>query len=176
QKLGYEQGRVFLSMTPLVRRYVLIGDIVRIGYANLLLPARIVGKSDHLVADIFYTGEGKLADRSKPRVPVQKEFGFTVLLKVEGVYRTFDPVDISEVGISVTSSDPHLVPLLMGKSTSFKITGREELSGVTGTAQMVSVMEEGLEIRLAFELELEDAYTTKIRLYVVNAIKRILGS
>lgn len=174
-KLGYEDGKVYLSSTPLTKKFLLVGDVVKLGYMNMLLPARIIGKGDSIIANIFYAGEGKFGERSKPRVPVQKDYGFTVLIKIEGIYRTFEPVDISEGGVAVTTSDSSIVHLIMGKTLSFKIAGREELMGVSGTLRLVGVMEEGQDIKLAFEMETGDLSTAKIRLYVVNAIKRVFS-
>lgn len=176
RKLRYEEGRLFLSSTPLAKRFLLVGDVVNIGYANFLLPARVVGKNENLVANIFYAGEGKLGDRSKPRVPVQREYSFKLLLKFEGVFRAFDPVDISEGGFSLIIYDSTLVPLMVGKQMEFKITGREELYGACGMARLVGILEDGQMVKLAFEADVDDVSATKIRLYVINTIKRLLGA
>ena len=176
RKLRYEEGKLFLSPTPLAKRFLLIGDVVNIGYANFLLPARVVGKNENLMVDIFYAGEGKLGGRSKPRVPVQKEYSFRLILKLEGVFRVFDPVDISEGGFSLIIHDSTLVPLMVGKQMEFKITGREELRGVCGTARLVGIFDDGQMVKLAFEADMDDVSATKIRLYAINTIKRLLGA
>ncbi|MDW8032128.1 MAG: hypothetical protein RMH93_01100 [Aquificaceae bacterium] len=176
RKISYQEGKVFLSSTPLVKKFILVGDVVRLGYMNMLLPARVVGKNDNLIVNIFYAGEGKFGDRSKPRVPVEREFGFNVLINLGGVYVTFEPVDISEGGFSVVAFDTSLVSTMLGKTLNFKISGREELLGVAGTARLVGIVEDGQETKLAFETELGDASVTKIRLYVINTIKRLFSA
>ncbi|MCS7171310.1 MAG: hypothetical protein N3D14_04445 [Aquificaceae bacterium] len=174
EKLGYEEGKVSLSITPLARRFILIGDMVRIGYMNILLPGRVVGKNESIIVSVLYAGEGRFGDRNKPRAPVHKNFGFTVLIKFDGVFRTFEPIDISEEGISVMALDGSYLPSMLGKNLEFKITGRDELAGVSGTARLVGIMEDRSKIKLALEIQTDDASTTKIRLYVVNTIKRLL--
>ncbi|MEJ5338568.1 MAG: hypothetical protein ACK42C_03205 [Aquificaceae bacterium] len=176
EKLKYQEGKVYLNPTPLARRLILTGDVINLGYMNFVLPGRVVGKNENIIVNIFYAGEGRLGDRSKPRVPVQKEHAFMVLLKIGGIFRTFEPVDISEGGFSLVITDSSLVPEMMNKSLDFKITGREELSGVSGTARLVGIVEERpYSSKLAFEVDIDDASSTKIRLYVINTIKRLLS-
>ncbi|MEN3028837.1 MAG: hypothetical protein ABDH29_06450 [Aquificaceae bacterium] len=112
----------------------------------------------------------------RPGARAERDFGFTVLIKLGGVYKIFEPVDISEGGLSVVAFDTSLIPMMLGKTLNFKISGREELLGVVGTARLVGIMEEGQETKLAFETELEDTSATKIRLYVINAINRLFGA
>ncbi len=177
EKLKYQEGKLYLKTTPLAKRFILTGDIINLGYMNFMLPGRVVGKNEHIIVDIFYAGEGRLGDRSKPRVPVQRDQGFVVLLKIEGVFRAFAPIDISEGGFSIVVTDVSIVPNMLNKSLDFKITGREELSGVSGAARLVGIMEESTySSKLAFEIDVDDANSTKIRLYVVNTIKRLLSS
>lgn len=176
EKIRYQEGKLYLSITPLARRFILTGDLINIGYAKFVLPARVVGKNDHLIVNIFYAGEGKLGDRSKPRVPVQKERHFLVLLKIDSVFRAFEPIDISEGGFSLALWEASLVPVMLNRNLDFRITGRDELSGVHGTARLVGILEEEPgRLRLAFEIDVDDAGSTKIRLYVVNTIKKLLG-
>lgn len=176
EKLKYQEGKVYLNTTPLAKRLILTGDIINLGYMNFVLPGRVVGKNEHIIVNIFYAGEGRLGDRSKPRVPVQKDYSFMVLLKIDGIFRTFEPFDISEGGFSLTISDVSLIPELINRNLDFKITGREELSGVSGTARLVGIMEEKpYSSKLAFEIDVDDANSTKIRLYVINTIKRLLS-
>ncbi|MEN3027775.1 MAG: hypothetical protein ABDH29_00780 [Aquificaceae bacterium] len=146
QKLSYQEGKILLSPTSLAKKFILVGDVIRLGYMNLLLPARVVGKNDKLIVNIFYAGEGKFGDRSKPRVPVQRDFGFTVLIKLGGVYKIFEPVDISEGGLSVVAFDTSLIPMMLGKTLNFKISGKEAWSGLTH--RLVGIMEEGQEQNL----------------------------
>ena len=133
-------------------------------------------KNEYIMVDIFYASEGRLGDRSKPRVPVQKDQTFVVLLKIEGVFRAFAPIDISEGGFSIAVTDVSIVPNTLNRSLYFKITGREELSGVSGTARLVGIMEKSTySSKLAFGIDVDDANFTKIRLYAVNTIKRLLS-
>ncbi len=173
EKIRYEDGKLFLSPTPLSQKFLLLGDAVKIGYMTMLLPGRVVGKGENLIVHIQYAGEGGWGDRSKPRVPVQKDFGFTILIKLDGVYRAFEPVDISEVGISFITTEESILAMMLGKSLEFKIAGREELSGVSGFLRLVGIMEDKRVIRLSCEMDLDDANATKVRFYVIKAIERI---
>lgn len=177
EKLKYEDGKLYLSMTPLVRRFVLLGDIVNIGYAGFVLPARVVGKNESLIVNPFYAGEGKLGDRTKPRAPVLEEYRFTVLIKMDGVLRAFEPFDVSEAGFSIISADPYIPAELIGKVVEFKFAGREELSGIFGKARLVGVLEDNPHTtRLAFEVEIDDASATQIRLYVIKVIQKLFST
>ncbi len=177
EKLKYQEGKLYLNTTNLARRFILTGDMINVGYIKFLLPGRVVGKNDHIIVNLFYAGEGRLGDRSKPRVPVQREYGFMVLIKIDGIFRAFTPADISEVGFSVWISDPSIVPEMLAKELEFKITGREDLSGISGTARLVGIVEDSPHSsRLAFEIHVDDTSSTKIRLYVVNTIERLLSN
>ncbi|MEN3028838.1 MAG: hypothetical protein ABDH29_06455 [Aquificaceae bacterium] len=44
QKLSYQEGKILLSPTSLAKKFILVGDVIRLGYMNLLLPARVVGE------------------------------------------------------------------------------------------------------------------------------------
>ncbi len=176
EKLRYQEGKLYLGTTSLARRLILTGDVINLGYMNFMLPGRVVGKNEHIIVDIFYAGEGRLGDRSKPRVPVQRDQTFVVLLKINGVFRAFAPIDISEGGFSIAVTDVSIVPDMLNRSLDFKITGREELSGVSGSAKLVGIMEESTyTLKLAFEIDVDDVNSTKIRLYVINTIKRLLS-
>ncbi len=176
EKLRYQEGKLYLGTTSLARRLILTGDVINLGYMNFVLPGRVVGKNEHIIVDLFYAGEGRLGDRSKPRVPVQRDQAFVVLLKVNGVFRAFAPIDISEGGFSIAVTDVSIVPDMLNRSLDFKITGREELSGVSGSAKLVGIMEESTyTLKLAFEIDVDDVNSTKIRLYVINTIKRLLS-
>ena len=109
-------------------------------------------------------------------MPVQKDLNFTVLIKFEGIYRAFEPVDISEAGLSLITLDDSIIPMMLGKSLEFKLTGREELSGVSGTLRLVGIMEEKKVIKLSCEIDLDDADATKVRLYVMKTIEKLLSS
>jgi len=135
EKLKYQEGMLYLKTTPLAGRFILTGDIINLGYMSFVIPGRVVGKSNQIIVNIFYTGEGKLGDRSKPRVPVQKDQTFMVLLKIDSVFRAFMPLDISEGGFSLVVTDTSIIPEMLNKRLDFKITGREELSGVSGIVQ-----------------------------------------
>ncbi|WPM32847.1 hypothetical protein IAE16_03990 [Hydrogenobacter sp. T-2] len=176
EKLKYQEGMLYLKTTPLAGRFILTGDIINLGYMSFVIPGRIVGKSNQIIVNIFYTGEGKLGDRSKPRVPVQKDQTFMVLLKIDGVFRAFVPLDISEGGFSLVVTDTSIIPEMLNKRLDFKITGREELSGVSGSARLVGIMEENTSTsKLSFEVDVDDVSSTKIRLYAINTIKRLLS-
>lgn len=176
EKLKYQEGMLYLKTTPLAGRFILTGDIINLGYMSFVIPGRVVGKSNQIIVNIFYTGEGKLGDRSKPRVPVQKDQTFTVLLKIDGIFRAFMPLDISEGGFSLVVTDTSIIPEMLNKRLDFKITGREELSGVSGSARLVGIMEENTSTsKLSFEIDVDDASSTKIRLYVINTINRLLS-
>ena len=114
EKIKYEDGKLFLTITPLSQRFLLLGDSVKVGYMTMLLPGRVVGKGENLIINLFYAGEGKWGDRSKPKVPVQKDLNFTVLIKFEGIYRAFEPVDISEAGLSLITLDDSIIPMMLG--------------------------------------------------------------
>ena len=176
KKLKYHEGKVYLNTTPLVNKFILTGDIVNLRYMSFMLPGRVVGKNNHIIVNVFYAGEGRLGERSKPRVLVQKEYSFAILLKIENVFRSFSPIDISEGGFSISLSNSAIVSKFMNEELDFKIMGREELLGVSGTARLVGIMEEGPNsLKLAFEIDVDDASSTKIRLYVINTIKRLLS-
>ncbi len=176
EKLKYQEGMLYLKTTPLAGRFILTGDIINLGYMSFVIPGRVVGKSNQIIVNIFYTGEGKLGDRSKPRVPVQRDQAFTVLLKIDSVFRAFIPFDISEGGFSLVVTDTSIIPEMLNKRLDFKITGREELAGVSGSARLVGIMEEKTFLpKLAFEIDVDDASSTKIRLYVINTINRLLS-
>ena len=176
EKLKYQEGMLYLKTTPLAGRFILTGDTINLGYMNFVIPGTVVEKSNQIIVNIFYTGEGKLGDRSKPRVPVQKDKVFVVLLKIDGSFRAFMPLDISEGGFSLVVTDTSIIPEMLNKRLDFKITGREELSGVSGSARLVGIMEEKTFIsKLTFEIDVDDASSTKIRLYVVNTINRLLS-
>ncbi len=176
EKLKYQEGMLYLKTTPLAGRFILTGDTINLGYMNFVIPGTVVEKSNQIIVNIFYTGEGKLGDRSKPRVPVQKDKVFVVLLKIDGSFRAFMPLDISEGGFSLVVTDTSIIPEMLNKRLDFKITGREELSGVSGSARLVGIMEEGTSTsKLSFEIDVDDASSTKIRLYVINAINRLLS-
>lgn len=175
EKIKYEEGKLFLTITPLSQRFLLLGDSVKVGYISMLLPGKVVGKGENLIINLFYSGEGKWGDRSKPRVPVQKDLNFTVLIKIDGIYRAFEPMDISEVGLSLITFDDSVLPMMIGKSLEFKITGREELSGVSGTLRLVGIMEDKNVIKLSCEMDLDDADTTKVRLYVIKTIEKLFS-
>ncbi len=176
EKLKYQEGMLYLKTTPLAGRFILTGDIINLGYMSFVIPGRVVGKSNQIIVNIFYTGEGKLGDRSKPRVPVQKDKVFVVFLKIDGSFRAFMPLDISEGGFSLVVTDTSIIPEMLNKRLDFKITGREELSGVSGSARLVGIMEEKTFIsKLTFEIDVDDASSAKIRLYVINTINRLLS-
>ena len=176
EKLKYQEGMLYLKTTPLAGRFILTGDTINRGYMNFVIPGTVVEKSNQIIVNIFYTGEGKLGDRSKPRVPVQKDKFFVVLLKIDGSFRAFMPLDISEGGFSLVVTDTSIIPEMLNKRLDFKITGREELSGVSGSARLVGIMEEKTFIsKLTFEIDVDDASSAKIRLYVINAINRLLS-
>ncbi|MEJ7555084.1 MAG: hypothetical protein WKI49_01540 [Aquificaceae bacterium] len=176
EKLKYQEGMLYLKTTPLAGRFILTGDTINLGYMNFVIPGTVVEKSNQIIVNIFYTGEGKLGDRSKPRVPVQKDKVFVVLLKIDGSFRAFMPLDISEGGFSLVVTDTSIIPEMLNKRLDFKITGREELSGVSGSARLVGIMEEKTFIsKLTFEIDVDDASSAKIRLYVINAINRLLS-
>ena len=176
EKLKYQEGMLYLKTTPLAGRFILTGDTINLGYMNFVIPGTVVEKSNQIIVNIFYTGEGKLGDRSKPRVPVQKDKVFVVLLKIDGSFRAFMPLDISEGGFSLVVTDTSIITEMLNKRLDFKITGREELSGVSGSARLVGIMEEKTFIsKLTFEIDVDDASSAKIRLYVINAINRLLS-
>ncbi len=176
EKIKYQEGKVYLSATPLARRLILTGDVINPGYMCFVLPGRVVGKNEQIIVDIFYAGEKRFGDRSKPRVPVQKDRTFVVLLKIDGIFRAFTPLDISEGGFSLGLTDTSIVPGMLDRSFDFKIAGREELAGVFGTARLVGIMEENqYSSKLSFEIDVDDVNSTKIRLYVINTIKELLG-
>lgn len=174
EKLGFENGKLFLKISPLARKFLTEGDTVSVGYASFIVPGRVVGKSQHLVVRVNYLGEKGLADRSKPRVPILEE-GLFLLLKVDKIYRSLRLSDLSEGGFSAVTSDHSLVERLIDKVVEFKMTGLEELSGVYGSARLVGVLENQESLRLSFEMEVDDASATKVRLYVVKTMWRLLG-
>lgn len=175
EKFRFEDGRLYLKMSPLARRFLMEGDLVSLGYAGLFVPGRVVGKDEHIVVKILYTKEKKLGDRTKPRVPIPKDQSFFILLRVEGVFRAFEPFDISEGGFSIITSDNSLVTSLISKEVEFRITGREELSGVAGTAKLVGILEKPEFLRLAFEIDIDDASATRIRFYAIKTMWRLLS-
>ncbi len=176
EKLKYQEGMLYLKTTPLAGRFILTGDIIYLGYMSFVIPGRVVGKSNQIIVKIFYAGEGKLGDRRKPRVPVQRDQAFMVLLKIDSVFRAFIPFDISEGGFSLVVTDTSIIPELLNKRLDFKITGREELAGVSGSARLVGIMEENTSTsKLSFEIDVDDTSSTKIRLYVINTINRLLS-
>lgn len=177
EKLDYKEGKLSIAASTLAKRFVFLGDVVSVGYKELLLSVRVVGKSEKFILDVLYGGEGRLGDREKPRVPVWGENSFLALIKIGQVYRTFEPHNISETGLSVYCDELELINELIEKVVDFKFMGREELAGIQGKLRLVGIFEENpSRARLAFEMETEDVDTTRIRLYVAKAIKRLLES
>lgn len=176
EKLKYEDDLLHLSLSSLARKFLMVGDIVSIGYMNILMPGRVAGKNEKVIVKTIYAGEGKLGERTKPRVPVQREMSFRVLVKVDGIFRTFEPIDISEGGLSVSTFDAASLPSLMGRELEFKLTGRDDLSGVSGNLKLVGIIEDTQFIKLAFEMQVDEQGLNRIRQYVVNVIKALMGS
>lgn len=177
EKLDYKEGKLSIAVSTLAKRFIFPGDVISIVYKEILLPVRVVGKGEKFILDVLYSGEGRLGDRKKPRVPVRGESSFLALIKIGQVYRTFEPYNISETGLSVYCNEPELISELVGKVVDFKLMGRGELAGIQGKLRLVNIFEEtSLRARLAFEMEIEDVDATKIRLYVANAIRSLFES
>ncbi|MDM7266866.1 MAG: hypothetical protein P3W89_004435 [Aquificaceae bacterium] len=53
EKIKYEEGKLFLTITPLSQRFLLLGDSVKVGYISMLLPGKVVGKGENLIINLY---------------------------------------------------------------------------------------------------------------------------
>ena len=80
EKIKYEDGKLFLTITPLSQRFLLLGDSVKVGYMTMLLPGRVVGKGENLIINLFYAGEGKWGDNGKVVEVEEVRYGMLMMV------------------------------------------------------------------------------------------------
>lgn len=172
-----EEERIALSTTPLLSKFALLGKKIYMRYSTFALPVRVVGKSDKeiLVTLPFLSPEKHVGDRKAVRVRPSPTHPVRLYIGAEGEEVQREVEDISEGGFSIVLRDPSEVDRYIGKEVDIRIDFPVEAQEVKGRAKMVNIQEspEG-EVKLGFELFIDDADMVKVRFYVYSRVREIL--
>ncbi|NPA42317.1 MAG: PilZ domain-containing protein [Aquificae bacterium] len=173
-----EENRIVLSLTPLLRKFAVLGKKAHIKYATFALPVKVVGKNDEelIVSLPTLNPEKPVGDRRSARVVPSHVHPVKIYLSPDGQEeKEYEAMDISEGGFSVRSTNPAELEAFLDKEVKVHIDFPVEGEEVFGKAHLVNVQElEDGSVKLGFELIAEDADTVKVRFYVYSRIKEML--
>ncbi len=171
-----EGDKVILTITPLLKKFAVLGKRIYLKYRSFVLPVKVVGKSDEdlIVSLPELNPEKPVGDRKSARVKPSHVHPVRLYIELSGDRREFPVEDISEGGFSTVVEASELDKFL-GKELSVHIEFPVEVEEVRGTAKLVNVQElENGRIKMGFEMFIEDADTVKVRFYVYSRIREIL--
>ncbi|MDQ7038129.1 MAG: PilZ domain-containing protein [Aquificota bacterium] len=171
-----EGDRVALTVTPLLRKFAVLGKRIYLKYRSFALPVKVVGKSgDEIMVTLpELNPEKPVGDRRSARVRPSHIHPVRLYIEVNGEKREFPVEDISEGGFSITAESSYLDKFI-GREVGVHIEFPVEVEEVKGTARLVNVQElENGKVKMGFEMFIEDADTVKVRFYVYSRIKEIL--
>ncbi len=171
-----EGDKVVLTITPLLKRFAVLGKRIYLKYRSFALPVKVVGKSeeDLIVTLPELNPERPVGDRKSARVKPSHVHPVRLYMEVNGDRKEYQVEDISEGGFSIIV-DPKDLDRFLGREVGVHIEFPVEVEEVRGSAKLVNVQElEDGRLKLGFEMIIEDADTVKVRFYVYSRIKEIL--
>lgn len=172
-----EDDKIVLSSTPLLGKFVILGKRVYIKFSTFALPTRVLGKSENevIVSLPSLNPEKPVGDRKSARVYPSKYHPVRVFLATDEGEEEYEVVDISEGGFSIRVNSTDKVEALLNREVDVRIDFPVEGEEVFGKAVVVNVQEtEEGNIKLGFELLIDDADSVKVRFYVYSRIREIL--
>ncbi len=172
-----EDSRLVLSSTPLLKKFAVLGKKVYIRVATFALPTKVLGKSESelIVSLPVLNPERPVGDRKSARVYPSDSHPVRVYLFTDEGEEEYEVIDISEGGLSIRVNSPDKVEAFLDREIDVRIDFPVEGEEVLGKAVVVNVQEtEEGNIKLGFELLIDDADSVKVRFYVYSRIREIL--
>ncbi len=172
-----EGEKIALAITPLLKRFAVIGKRVHLKYETFALPAKVIGKGDEeLILSLpILNPERPVGDRKSARVRPSEIHPIKLSIVMDGDKKEYQADDISEGGFSILVDDPEEMENFLDREVTAHIVFPVEVEEVKCPARMVNVQElpDG-RIKLGFEMFIDDADMVKVRFYVYSRIREIL--
>ncbi|MEZ0361790.1 MAG: hypothetical protein ABWK04_07875 [Hydrogenobacter sp.] len=172
-KLKLEGEKLYLSLTPILERYAILGSSAKVGWDDTVIPCRIIGKSEK---EIILAIPEDILKAEKLRLFITKRSP-VVFLKIGNLLRPFEIVDISGYGFTVRAVSYDLIDELIDTAVRFRIILGEEMQQIEGESWLIDVLEESEgKLKMSFGIALDEEEKDKLKEYLRKALKTLLMS